>query len=82
MRIMLDRGASVEIEDLQGQTPLFDAVRSTIKNVDKKKAVRLLLKAGASPRHSNRKDETPLTVAENARRPESKDIVKTLRQSR
>ena len=30
-------------------------------------------------RHSNRKDESPLIVAENARRPELKDIVKMLR---
>ncbi len=47
-RILLDSGASVEIEDANGETPLFDAARATIKNTkNQKRTIKLLLKSGS-----------------------------------
>lgn len=83
MTILLKRKASVEVEDLTGETPLFDAVRSTIRNADnKKKAIRMLLKAKANRQHTNRKDQTPLDVAKNSRQSDGKSIATLLRRSR
>lgn len=44
MKILLDRGANVEIKDVDGETPLF--VASTSRDPE---LVRLLLQAGANP---------------------------------
>ena len=83
MQVLLKHGAVIDVEDPAGETALFDAVRSTIKNVERKTAsVRVLLKAGADPRHSNGKGQTPLSVAEESERSESKEIGKMLRRRR
>ena len=67
MGILLEHGASVNIEDGKGETPLFDAIRSTIKNADRKvEAIRTLLEAGADPVHVNRRGETAREVADKA----------------
>ncbi len=77
--ILLDQGASVEIEDLNRETPLFDVVRSTIKNLENRKAaLRLLLKAGADPLHANHKAETPSSVAEGLKRTYAKELANVL----
>ena len=45
--------------------PLFDAIRSTIKDGDRKaEAIRTLLKAGADPVHANGRGETAMEVAD------------------
>ena len=65
MDVLLEHGASVDIEDGKGETPLFDAIRSTIKNADRKvEAIRALLEAGADPLHVNRRGETAREVAD------------------
>ena len=75
MNILLEHGASASNEDSAGETPIFDAIRSTIKNTDnKQEAVRLLVKAGAEAVHENKKGETPLSVAKCGKRPEMKKI--------
>ncbi len=62
--VLLEHGASLEVQDKVGETPLFDAVRSTIRDVDrKKKTIRLLLKVGADKRHRNKRDETAADIA-------------------
>ena len=82
MALLLDHGASIEMEDPSGETPLFDVIRSTIKSTENKKAaVRLLLKAGADPRHANPRGETPLSIAESSKRPAGKDLAKMLSRS-
>ena len=65
MGILLEHGASVNIEDTKGETPLFDAIRSTIKNADRKtEAIHVLMKAGANPLHANRRGETGREVSD------------------
>ena len=65
MGILLEHGASVNIEDGRGETPLFDAIRSTIKNADRKAdAIRALLEAEADLLHANRRGETAREVAD------------------
>lgn len=65
MGVLLEHWASVNIEDSKGETPLFDAIRSTIKNSERKaEAIRALMKAGADPLHANRKGETATEVAD------------------
>ena len=65
MGILLEHGATVSIEDAKGETPLFDAIRSTIKSTKRKaEAIRVLLKAGSDPLHTNRRGETASEVAE------------------
>ena len=63
--ILLEHGASVDIEDGKGETPLFDAIRSTIKNTDRKAdTIRVLLEAGGDPVQVNRRGETATEVAD------------------
>ena len=63
--ILLEHEASVNIEDAKGETPLFDAIRSTIKNADRKEeAIGVLMEAGADPLHANRRGETARKVAD------------------
>ena len=65
MGILLEHGASVNIEDARGETPLFDAIRSTIRNAERKaEAIRVLLGAGGDPLHVNRRGETAREVAD------------------
>ena len=65
MGILLEYGPSLTIEDAKGETPLFDAIRSTIKSVDKKAdAIRMLVEAGADPLHANRRGVTAAEVAD------------------
>ena len=63
--ILLEHGASVNRKDDKGETPLFDAIRSTIKDADRKaEAIRVLLEAGADPLDVNRRGETATEVAD------------------
>ena len=65
MSILLEHGASVNIEDAKGETPLFYAIRSTITNGDRKaQAIHVLMEAGADPLHANRRGETATEVAD------------------
>ncbi len=54
-QLLVDYGANLNIEDINGQTPLFNAV----KNYDEDK-VKLLLDHGANPNHKDKNDQTPL----------------------
>lgn len=64
MGILLEQDAKVDAEDLKGETPLFDAVRSTIKDVEKRnRAIRLLIKHGASREHQNKRQQSAKDVA-------------------
>lgn len=83
MHLLLDHGAATDIPDANGDTALFDVVRSTIKKTDRKiEAVRVLLKAGANPRHENQKNQTPISVAEQGLREEMPEIARILKRKR
>ena len=59
VRILLDHDASVYVRDKQEETPLFDAVRSTIKDRKSLKAViKMLVDAGADWKAENRRGVT------------------------
>lgn len=80
MKILLKHKASCKIEDNDNETALFDAVRSTIKNIDNKKsAIRLLIKSGANTKHVNRKNQTLVSIAAKLETPETKAIAKLLK---
>ena len=65
MGILLEYGASVNVEDSKGETPLFDTIRSTIKNGDRQaEVVSVLMEAGADLLHVNRRGETVMAVAD------------------
>ncbi len=79
MSILLDHGATVDVPDKDGETALFDVVRSTIKDVDKrKKALRVLLKAGADRKRKNRKDQDPEFIGNRIAKRKGSDDVKQL----
>ncbi|MBX2870596.1 MAG: hypothetical protein KTR30_00795 [Saprospiraceae bacterium] len=68
METLLSHGAKLELTDLNGETPLFEPIRSTIKDQDKRiQALQLLLKAGADRQHRNDKRKTPLDLVDRLR---------------
>lgn len=81
MKVLLKYDAAMNVEDSNGETPLFEVVRSTIKNTNnKKKALGILLKAGADQNHTNRKGQTPLSIAEKGRH-KDKDLANLLKRA-
>ena len=79
MKVLLENDVDVNATDSNGETPLFDAIRSTIKNVSKKKsAVDILLSYGADPNFKNHEGVTPLKVSQRERREEAVAIAKML----
>lgn len=81
MTILLDGGASVELTDAKGETALFDVVRSTIKDRDKRTlAIKTLLKAGADARAENRKQQTPLSLADAGTSADDQAVARLLRK--
>ena len=82
MDVLVKNGADVNAADDNGETPLFDAIRSTIKKVSKKKAaVEFLLSHGADPSFENLWDVTPIEVTRKARRIEAAEIVEMLQEA-
>ena len=72
--ILLKHEASVYIRDKDEETPLFDAVRSTIKKTDAQlEMIDLLIRSGADVDAINRKDQSLLSVA---KKPEVKKRLK------
>ena len=70
----------LDATDNDGETPLFDAIRSTIKDSQKQRAaLEALLIAGANLNVKNKKGLTPLQVAQRMRRAEAKKVVELLR---
>ena len=80
INLLIEKGATIDAPDTNGETPLFDALRSTIKDGEKQRAsVEALLVKGANPNAENRKGLTPLNVARRMRRAGAKKIVEMLR---
>ena len=79
INLLIENGATVDAIDNDGETPLFEAIRSTIKNGEKQRAaLEALLVKGADPNVKNRKGQTPLQVATRMRRAEAGRIVELL----
>ncbi|HSS39791.1 MAG TPA: ankyrin repeat domain-containing protein [Polyangia bacterium] len=64
--LLIGRGADVDLQDEEGNTPLGRAVFSARGRYD---VVRLLLKTGASPDVPNKAGETPRQLAERLGEP-------------
>ena len=79
IHLLIENGATVDATDNDGETPLFEAIRSTIKNGEKQRAaLEALLVKGADPNVRNRKGLTPLQVAKRMRRVGAGKIVELL----
>ncbi len=79
INLLIENGATVDATDDDGETPLFEAIRSTIKNGEKQRAaLEALLVKGADPNLRNRKGLTPLQVAKRMRRVDAGRIVELL----
>lgn len=80
INLLIEKGATVDATDNNGETPLFDAIRSTIKSGEKQRAaLEALLTKGANPNLKNRKGLTPLQVAQRMRRADRDKVVELLR---
>ncbi|MCE2416511.1 ankyrin repeat domain-containing protein, partial [Candidatus Poribacteria bacterium] len=79
INLLIEKGATVDATDNDSETPLFEAIRSTIKNGEKQRAaLEALLIKGADPNVRNRKRQTPLQVAQRMRRADAGRIVELL----
>jgi len=80
IELLIEKGATLDAPDNVGETPVFDAIRSTIKDSEKQlAALEALLRKGANPNVKNRKGLTPLKVAQRMRRAGSAKVVELLR---
>ena len=79
INLLIEKGATLDAIDKDGETPLFEAIRSTIKNGEKQRAaLEALLTKGADPNVKNRKGQTPLQIAQRMRRADAGKIVELL----
>ena len=68
------------LPDNNGETALFEAIRSTIKDSEKQHAaIEVLLVKGTDPNRKNQKGLTPLQVAQRMRRADAGKIVELLK---
>ncbi|RKU15791.1 hypothetical protein C6501_06420 [Candidatus Poribacteria bacterium] len=81
--VLMENGATIDATDNNGETPLFEAIRSTIKDRDKQRAsIEALLVKGANPNHKNKRELTPLQVAQQMRRADAEKVVALLKKYR
>ena len=79
INLLIEKGATIDAPDKNGETPLFDAIRSTIKDGEKQRAsLEALLVKGANPNATNHKGLTPLQVAQRMRRAEAEKVIELL----
>jgi ankyrin repeat protein len=82
INLLIEKGATVDATDQDGETPLFEAIRSTIKDGEKQRAaLEALLVKGANPNLRNQKGLTVLQVAQRIRRAEKEKVVELLQAS-
>ncbi|MCE2403073.1 ankyrin repeat domain-containing protein [Candidatus Poribacteria bacterium] len=81
INVLIENGAAIDATDKNGETPLYEAIRSTIKNREKQRAsLEVLLTKGANPNAENRRGLTPLQVAQQMRRVDAEEVVKLLKK--
>ena len=79
--VLIENGANIDATDNNGETPLFEAIRSTIKDGEKQRAsIEALLEKGANPHVKNNKGLTPLQIAQRMRRTDAEEVVKLLKK--
>ena len=79
INLLIEKGATVDAIDNDGETPLFEAIRSTIKDSQKQReGLEALLVNGANLNGKNKKGLTPLQVAQRMRRAEAEKVVALL----
>lgn len=79
INLLIEKGATIDAPDNNGETALFEAIRSTIKDGEKQRAaIEALLAKGADPNVKNGKGQTPLQVAKRMRRADAGKIVALL----
>ena len=77
--ILIDHGADLEASDPKGETPLFEAARTTIKDFAKlKKTIELMIKKGANQGALNSKGKTAHEIAKQSKRPDKSKVAKLL----
>ncbi len=59
-RLLLDKGATVDIADIHGNTPLW---RTVFNSHGRGELISILLNAGADRNHRNKHRKTPLDAA-------------------
>ena len=80
IELLIKKGATIDAPDNSGETALFEAIRSTIKDGEKQRAaIEALLVKGADPNLKNGKGLTALQVAQRMRRADAGKIVELLR---
>ncbi len=81
VNLLIEKGANIDATDNKGETPLFEALRSTIKDREKlHETLDTLLNKGANPNFKNNRGLTPLQVAKQKRRTDSDKIVDILQK--
>lgn len=81
INVLIENGANIDATDNNGETPLYEAIRSTIKNREKQRAaLEALLIKGANPNVKNRRGLTPLQVAQQMRRADADKVVEILKK--
>ena len=79
--VLLENGADIDAVDHNGESPLFEAIRSTIKNRDKQRATtEALLNNRANINLKNKRGLTPLQIAQQMRRDDADKIVALLKK--
>ena len=80
LKVLLKHKAKINIPDHALETPVFEAVRSTIKDTERKlETIRLLIKAKAKLKLTNRKGLTVLDVAQRSKLPERRRVINLLK---
>ncbi|MCY4402059.1 MAG: ankyrin repeat domain-containing protein [Candidatus Poribacteria bacterium] len=81
VNLLIEKGAKIDATDNRGETPLFEAIRSTIKDrVKLYITLDTLLTKGANPNFKNNRGLTPLQVAQQKQRTDTDKIVEILKK--
>ena len=81
INLLIEKDATIDATDDNGETALFEAIRSTIKDGEKQRAaIEALLTKGANPNLKNAKGQMPLQIAQRMRRADAGKIVALLRR--
>ncbi len=79
--VLIENGATIDATDNRGETPLIEAIRSTIKDGEKQRgAIEKLLLNGANPNFETNRGATPLQIATQKPRIGTEEIVKLLKK--
>lgn len=79
IKLLIEKGANIDATDYKGETPLFEAIRSTIKKRENlRAALETLLTHGANPNIKNSQGITPLQVAQQMGRTDVDKFVSIL----